>query len=345
MRGTTTGTPRATPSADRPGHHVLLRFRIRPPAQAGGLAAVERTVDVEAPGPEVDVSLGRRAGVAIQLPYGTVSGVHARVVGASGRWTIEDLGSANGTYRIGKGPEAGRGPRLPAGEPHPLAEGEAIGLADVTVVFEGVAAVRSVEVVTETTATLARRLVADFFGACRPAEVARLVVEEGPDAGRSLALTVVGRPYRAGRATGCDLVLTDDDVSREHVAFERGWDGVQVRDLGSKNGVELDGRRLEGGRRLHDGEAVVVGSTRIRLDDPEDRYLRAMQEEDGRRTEVPAAEKPSPRPAAPSKPAAPAPSGVPARIGGGPLLIASVALLVLAGVGILVAWFLLGDWS
>jgi S-DNA-T family DNA segregation ATPase FtsK/SpoIIIE len=213
------------------------------------------------------------------------------------------------------------------------------------VVFEGVAAslARGPAVVTETTATLARRLVSDFFGACRPAEVARLVVDDGPDVGQSLPLTTVGRPYRVGRAAGCDLVLTDDDVSREHVAFERSWDGVQVRDLGSKNGIELDGRRLEGVRRLHDGEVVALGNTRIRLDDPEDRYLRAMQEEDGRRTEVGEPDNPPDRgPPGKSSP----PRRPPAvRTAGGPLLIAAIALLVLAGLGILVAWFLLGDWG
>jgi pSer/pThr/pTyr-binding forkhead associated (FHA) protein len=327
---------------------VLLRFRIRPPAQAGGLAAVERIVDVECPGPDVDVTLGRRMGVAIQLPFGTVSAVHARIAGAPGHWTVEDLGSANGTYREGQRADAAaREPRLAAGEAHPIRDGEVIRLADVAVVFEGVAAslARGPEVVTETTATLARRLVSDFFGACRPAEVARLVVDEGPEAGQSLVLTTAGRPYRVGRAAGCDLVLTDDDVSREHVSFERSWDGVQVRDLGSKNGIELDGRRLPSVsvHRLHDGEVVALGNTRIRLDDPEDRYLRAMQEEDGRRTEVAEPDKPPERrPPGKSSPPGWGPS---VRTAGGPVLIAAIALLVLAGVGILVAWFLLGDWG
>jgi pSer/pThr/pTyr-binding forkhead associated (FHA) protein len=73
-------------------------------------------------------------------------------------------------------------------------------------------------------------------------------------------------------------MLTDEDVSREHAAFERRWQGVYVRDLGSKNGLEIAGRRLRTERRVHDGEVVVVGGTQLRVDDPEERYLRQMEE-------------------------------------------------------------------
>jgi pSer/pThr/pTyr-binding forkhead associated (FHA) protein len=303
---------------------------------------VERTVDVE---PAVGaITLGRRAGVAIQLPFPTISALHARVAGGPGRWTIEDLGSANGTFLHER--------RLVPGHAQRLVEGEVLQLADVTVVFEGAPADlgRGADGLTESTASLARRLVSDFFGACRPAEVVRLVVEQGPDAGRSIDLGASGsdRSYRVGRAAECDLVLTDDDVSREHAAFERRWDGVEVRDLGSKNGVEHEGKRLEGSRRLRDGETVVLGRTRLRLDDPEDRYLRQMQDEDGRRTMVPGPGTKSPPEAsaveAEGEPR-PDPPRPPGRQAWGPVVIAGLALLVLAGIGAFVAWFLVGEWK
>jgi pSer/pThr/pTyr-binding forkhead associated (FHA) protein len=317
---------------------VPLRFRIRPPAHAGGLTGVERTVDVE---PSAgSITIGRRVGVAVQLPYGTVSALHARVAGSPGRWTIEDLGSANGTFVIGA---RGDARRLDPGELHPLVEGDQIRLAEVALVFEGNVGGRQAGAITESTATLARRLVSDFFGACRPAEVARVVVEDGPDSGRAVSLGTVGRSYRVGRSADCDLVLTDDDVSREHAAFERRWDGVEVRDLGSKNGVVFDGDRLVEPRRLHDGDEVLLGQTRLRLEDPEDRYLRQMEDEDGGSTAAgPPPERAHRQATEPSRVERRAARG---RVGRGPVLIAGLAVLVLAGIAAVVAWFLLGDWQ
>lgn len=49
-----------------------------------------------------------------------------------------------------------------------------------------------------------------------------------------------GERLRIGRNADCDLVLDDSSVSREHaeLAFDGGW---RLRDLGSKNGVHVDG--------------------------------------------------------------------------------------------------------
>jgi pSer/pThr/pTyr-binding forkhead associated (FHA) protein len=136
--------------------------------------------------------------------------------------------------------------------------------------------------VAESTATLARRLVSDLFGTGRPTEVARVVVTDGPARDRELRLEVVGCCYRVGRGAGCNLVVPDDDISREHAEFERRWDGVFVRDLDSKNGVLLMGERLASERRLSDGDVLRLGQTTFRLDDPEDRYLRQLEEVEGR---------------------------------------------------------------
>jgi pSer/pThr/pTyr-binding forkhead associated (FHA) protein len=68
---------------------------------------------------------------------------------------------------------------------------------------------------------------------------ATLVVAEGPAAGSEFALeqprTVVGR------GPGVDLAFPDEAMSREHAAFEVAEDGMRVRDLGSTNGVRVNG--------------------------------------------------------------------------------------------------------
>jgi predicted component of type VI protein secretion system len=84
--------------------------------------------------------------------------------------------------------------------------------------------------------------------------------------------------YRIGRGAGCNLIVPDDDMSREHAELERRWDGVFLRDLRSKNGVTVMGERVVGERRLSDGDVVLLGQTSFRLQDPEDRYLRQMEE-------------------------------------------------------------------
>jgi predicted component of type VI protein secretion system len=108
------------------------------------------------------------------------------------------------------------------------------------------------------------------------------MVTDGPACGHELHLEVLGRPYRIGRASGCNLAVADDDLSREHAEFERRWDGVFVRDLHSKNGVLCQGERLTAEQRLSDGDVLRLGQTTLRLDDPEDRYLRQMEEAEAR---------------------------------------------------------------
>jgi pSer/pThr/pTyr-binding forkhead associated (FHA) protein len=245
---------------------VRLRFRVRTTPEQGSQS--ERVVEVEPSGDEVRI--GRRGGLEIQLPFTTISGLHARVIRHGAGWAVLDMGSVNGTFVAEE--------RLAVGVPRPLDAGDLVRLADVAMVYEGESGAPVINKEAETTATLARRLVADLFQAVAGAEIARVVVDSGPFAGKSMALALPDRPYKVGRAPECDLTLTDEDVSREHAAFERRWQGVYVRDLGSKNGLEIGGRRLRADRRVHDGEVVIVGSTQLRVDDPEERYLRQMEE-------------------------------------------------------------------
>jgi hypothetical protein len=66
-----------------------------------------------------------------------------------------------------------------------------------------------------------------------------------------------------GRSSGCDVRLTwDERVSRVHAALELvGSDWTVVDDGLSRNGTFLNGERLNGRRRLHDGDTLVLGST------------------------------------------------------------------------------------
>lgn len=86
-----------------------------------------------------------------------------------------------------------------------------------------------------------------------------LTVLNGPDSGRKLEVT---RPrIVVGREAG-DLPLSDKEVSREHCAFEITGVTCTVRDLGSRNGTFVDGRRVESEQLANVGE-VMVGNTTL----------------------------------------------------------------------------------
>ena len=65
-----------------------------------------------------------------------------------------------------------------------------------------------------------------------------------------------------GSAPGCDLVLSDRTVSRRHAKITVTGDQIFIQDLGSTNGTELNGERVERGK-LADGDRITVGSTDV----------------------------------------------------------------------------------
>jgi transcriptional regulator with GAF, ATPase, and Fis domain len=67
----------------------------------------------------------------------------------------------------------------------------------------------------------------------------RVAVIKGPDVG--LVTEAAGRSLRIGTSPECDLVLSDDTVSRRHCEIELGESGFRVRDMGSTNGVRALG--------------------------------------------------------------------------------------------------------
>ena len=64
-----------------------------------------------------------------------------------------------------------------------------------------------------------------------------------------------------GRAPGCDIHLDDPLVSRRHARVISSEVGTAIQDLGSSNGVFVNGRRSEGTTPLHPGDVVQMGGT------------------------------------------------------------------------------------
>lgn len=74
-------------------------------------------------------------------------------------------------------------------------------------------------------------------------------------------------PTTIGRTEDNVLVLDGDDyASGRHARVESGLDGTWVIDLGSTNGTYVNGERIEGRTRLHEGDLLQVGDTELRFE-------------------------------------------------------------------------------
>jgi hypothetical protein len=66
-----------------------------------------------------------------------------------------------------------------------------------------------------------------------------------------------------GRSRDCDIVLEDAGASRRHAEIRPYADGWELQDLGSTNGVRVNGRAIRDAQPLRPGDRVEIGSTEI----------------------------------------------------------------------------------
>jgi DNA-binding response OmpR family regulator len=90
-------------------------------------------------------------------------------------------------------------------------------------------------------------------------ETPYLIAQSGPLQGERWVLQ--RDQLLIGRGPECDIVVPDRQISRQHARLRRTDAGVQVEDLGSKNGTHVNGVRLEGPAMLQDGDVVQVAFT------------------------------------------------------------------------------------
>jgi pSer/pThr/pTyr-binding forkhead associated (FHA) protein len=90
-----------------------------------------------------------------------------------------------------------------------------------------------------------------------------VAIDEGPDITLDRAMIVVGRD------PNCDTRLSSLRVSRHHCCMTCKNDQVVVRDLGSMNGIRINGMRVETGS-LIPGDELSIAHIRYRLEGEED---------------------------------------------------------------------------
>ncbi|NPC68547.1 MULTISPECIES: FHA domain-containing protein [Corallococcus] len=96
-----------------------------------------------------------------------------------------------------------------------------------------------------------------------PSRAASLTCLTGLDVGRCHALAEACTDI--GRGDGAALRLRDRAVSRMHARIRREDSGFLLEDLGTPNGVFLNGVRLEASARLADGDVVELGRSLLRF--------------------------------------------------------------------------------
>jgi hypothetical protein len=266
------------------------------------------------------VAIGSGASARIRLPAGAARDVHVRI--ERDRWIAFGAVIVDGEPRV-------------AGDSGELGAGVTFELAGYRVRATR-APIGARASSPQRTASLARELVRGLLGAGSAPGFER----EGAGTGDRRELPPPEATLVIGRGDEADWIILDEDLSRAHAEVRRGWDGVTIRDRGSKNGTLVDGVRTTGdGTPLHDGAIVTMGKVRLRFRDPAERHLRGDATPGPAPADLtPALVTPTPPPHERSKaqpiavaPAAPRPSVIPFAIA------AAIAVLALAALAYVLA--------
>ncbi|NOU33021.1 MAG: FHA domain-containing protein [Polyangiaceae bacterium] len=173
--------------------------------------------------------VGRDAGCDVVIEDPSVSSLHAHFQREEdGTWLLIDENSLNGTLLGGL--------RMRPGIPRLVTAGAEIRFGTVT------AKVRLQIPVTAGVSTVDSAMA--ILQALDPSERGPSVhVVEGKHIGREILLHM-DETAVVGRSPKADIVILDEAVSLRHLEVRRTPAGVLVRDVGSRHGTELAGRRL-----------------------------------------------------------------------------------------------------
>ncbi|MDP1826341.1 MAG: FHA domain-containing protein [Archangium sp.] len=102
----------------------------------------------------------------------------------------------------------------------------------------------------------------------------KLIIED--DEGRKTVVPFVRDEITIGRQEGNTIRLTERNVSRRHARLMRNNGHVLIEDLGSYNGIRINGDRISGQVQVADGDLIQIGD-----------YDLALQAEEGKQASAP----------------------------------------------------------
>jgi pSer/pThr/pTyr-binding forkhead associated (FHA) protein len=246
------------------------------------------------------VVIGRGAGSDVRLPEPTVSHRHATLQPQGADFVVVDEGSTNGTF-VGEVRVAPRTSRI-------VRSGDMLRVGRLWLelrVEPGAVVTRDLAVLTR---DLALAFVSQELAALGEDLTLKVRVVEGKDQGTVLRLTEEGRAYVVGRAAHCDLLLTDQDTSREHVRLALAGGAVTVEDLGAKNGTWIGETRAPAERAVpwRPTAMIKIGRTVLALEEPVGDALARIENAPDRPLPPDLAQPPPAPSSPPSRPSAPA---------------------------------------
>src|SRR5438105_8088230 len=80
---------------------------------------------------------------------------------------------------------------------------------------------------------------------------------------------ILSRSMTIGRTAGNDIVIPDSALSRQHARIEVSPESISVVDLGSLNGVYVNGMKVEDAHELRSADEVRIGRTTLTIRIPE----------------------------------------------------------------------------
>jgi hypothetical protein len=66
-----------------------------------------------------------------------------------------------------------------------------------------------------------------------------------------------------GRSSECQVTIEDPLVSRQHAKIHHDGEEAIIEDLGSRNGVRVNGQRVKGTQKLKDGDRIRIGTQEL----------------------------------------------------------------------------------
>ncbi len=206
-----------------------------------------------------EITVGRLEGNTIRLTERNISRHHARLKRAFGAFSIIDLNSYNGV-RV-------NGMRI-KGEAK-VKEGDKIQVGDYLLAIQSMAAVRAARAPTARMENLSQTMKMEE-PIVRPPSAQTAPIPSAPrfyvlnSDERGTEYVLAGDEVRIGRAEDLEVCINHPSISREHAVVASVDGGYSVRDLGSANGMRVNGEDVKE-QVIHPGDLVELGQVKLRF--------------------------------------------------------------------------------
>lgn len=216
------------------------------------------------------IVLGRQAGVDILLDSKTVSRKHAEVLKIDEDHFIVDLESGNGTFLNGR--------KLKPNEKALLKNSDIIRIEEFEI-RPTFPTKKEVEPEENTDAgILDIRILKKVLSAIDADRFPSLEILTPPHEGKRILFSDDIDELVIGRDKGLALSIDSSTISRRHAILKKKWGGITISDNKSKNGVFVNGIKVEE-RILKDGDIILVGEVKLAFHNPHEIDLEALSRE------------------------------------------------------------------